>query len=218
MVKEMVTTRTIPQSMTADEWAALPEDIPGELVNGALVAEEMPDFVHENVVAWLVAVLRAWLRPKGGWVAGSNAKLTLSADKGRMPDVIAYFPNRRPEPRGPIRIPPDIAVEVVSRAPSDVRRDRVTKLGEYAAFGISQYWIVDPQLRTFEILMRGADSLYVHMRSAESGVLDEIPGCEGLVLDLDAFMGGARRTRRTRRLSRSLYTDTGHDVGAGALR
>lgn len=172
--------------MTTDEWAALAEDIPGELVNGALVEEELPDFVHEDVVAWLVAVLRAWLRPKGGWVAGSNAKLALSEDRGRSPDVIAYFPSRRPEPRGPIRLPPDIAVEVVSRSPSDVRRDRVTKLAEYAAFGISQYWIVDPQLRTFEILVRSEKGLYEHTRSAESGLL-EIPDCDDLKLDLDAL-------------------------------
>ena len=172
--------------MSVDEWAALGEDISGELVNGALVEEELPDFIHEDVVAWLVVVLRAWLRPKGGWVAGSNSKLALSEDKGRSPDVIAYFPSRRPEPRGPIRLPPDIAVEVVSRSPSDVRRDRVTKLGEYASFGISQYWIVDPQLRTFEILVLGEKGLYEHTLSRESGLL-EIPNCDGLTLDLDAL-------------------------------
>ena len=171
--------------MTVDEWVALPEDVSGELVDGMLVEEEMPDFVHEDVVVWLTAQLRAWLRPRGGWVAGSNAKLALTEDKGRMSDVLVYFPGRRPEPRGPIRTPPDIAVEVVSRGPRDVRRDRVTKLGEYAAFGIAFYWIVDPQLRTFEILVRSLDGLYVHTVSAESGVLQSIPGCDGLTLDLD---------------------------------
>lgn len=173
--------------MTVDEWAALPEDEPGELVDGVVVEEEVPDFVHEDVVAWFIELLRAWLRPRGGWVGGSNAKLAIGEKRGRMPDVLAYFPGRRPEPRGAIREPPDVAVEVVSRSPSDGRRDRVTKLGEYAAFGIPQYWIVDPQLRTLEVLLLGAEGLYVHARSAEGGVLDDIPGCEGLVLDLDAL-------------------------------
>lgn len=159
----------------------------GEFVDGVLVEEEASDFVHEDIVAWLVTLLRSWLRPQGGWVAGSNAKLVVSETRGRMPDVLAYFPSRRPEPRGPIRTPPDIAIKVVSRAPRDGRRDRVTKLMEYAAFGISQYWIVDPQLRTFEILGLGSEGLYVHLRSADADVLKDIPNCDGLVLDLNAL-------------------------------
>lgn len=183
----MVIPHSLPQPLTADQWAALPEDVPGELVGGTLVEEEVPDFVHEDVVAWLVAALRVWLRPKGGWVAGSNVKLAIAADQGRMPDVIAFFAGRRPPARGPLRIPPDIAVEVVSPAPSDVRRDRITKLTEYAEFGIAQYWLVDPQLRTFEVLVLSPERLYIHARSAEAGMLRDLPGCDGLVLDLDTL-------------------------------
>ncbi|WP_246268126.1 Uma2 family endonuclease [Acrocarpospora macrocephala] len=36
-----------------------------------------------------------------------------------------------------------LAVEVVSPGSSSERNDRVRKVGEYAAVGISQYWIVD---------------------------------------------------------------------------
>ena len=39
--------------MTLEEWAAMPEDDEGELVDGVLVEEEMPDLTHETVVAWL---------------------------------------------------------------------------------------------------------------------------------------------------------------------
>lgn len=39
--------------MNFEEWAAMPEDEPGELVDGRLEAEEVPDLVHELVVSWL---------------------------------------------------------------------------------------------------------------------------------------------------------------------
>src|SRR5262249_47458616 len=38
-----------------------------------------------------------------------------------------------------------LVVEVVSSGSSSERTDRVRKVGEYAAVGISQYWIVDQQ-------------------------------------------------------------------------
>lgn len=57
-----------------------------------------------------------------------------------------YLPGYPPLPRhGAVRVPPDVAVEVVTPTPRDVRRDRVEKVDDYAAFGVRYYWIVDPE-------------------------------------------------------------------------
>jgi Uma2 family endonuclease len=177
-----------PPELTLDEWFDLPEDEPGELVDGLLEEEEVPDYLHEHLVVFLTSAFHNWIFPQGGLVAGSDAKFAVSARSGRKPDLSVYLPgSRRPPARGLVRVPPDIAVEIVSPKPRDGRRDRVEKLADYAAFGIRWYWLLDPQLRSLEILELDAQGRYSHVLGAGAGTLRQIPGCEGLTLDLDAL-------------------------------
>lgn len=176
-----------PREMSLEEWADMPEDEPGELVNGQLVEEEVADNPHEVIVSWLLHVLSNWARPRKGLVLGSEAKYALAEGRGRKPDLSMFFARDRKLPRkGAIRTPPDLMVEVVSPTPRDGRRDRVEKLREYAKFGLRWYWIVDPRLRSLEILRLGDDGHYANVVSAADGVI-EVPSCEGLTIDLDAL-------------------------------
>lgn len=173
--------------LSVDDWAALPEDEPGELVDGRLEEEEVADLVHETVVSWLIGVLRAWMIGRGGYVFGSDVKYGMSEKRGRKPDVTVHFPGGARLPRrGPVRVAPQIAVEVLSPTPRDGRRDRVDKPDEYAAFGILYYWIIDPEERTLEFFELGPDGRYVRALGAAEGTIAP-PGCEGLSLDLDSL-------------------------------
>jgi len=42
-------------------------------------------------------------------------------------------------------------------------------------------------LRSLEILELEAQGRYLHVLGASTGMLEKIPGCEGLTLDLDAI-------------------------------
>jgi len=171
--------------MTAAEWLSLPEDEPGEFVEGWLVEEEVPDLIHEVIVAALIQLFRNWIAPARGIVAGSDVKLSLQRG-GRKPDVCVFLPGKAPPRRGAVRVPPDIVVEVVSPTPRDGRRDRVEKFDEYAAFGVRFYWLVDPELRSVEVfeLVQGR---YARVLGQTSGRVESVPGCDGLLLDIDAL-------------------------------
>ncbi|HEX4960347.1 MAG TPA: Uma2 family endonuclease [Thermoanaerobaculia bacterium] len=168
------------------EWFGLEEDERGELVDGHLVEEEEPSYAHEILVILLGSLLRGWFVPRGGFVGGSDAKLAVGPKQGRKPDLTVYLAGTPLPPRsGIITQPPDIAIEIVSPTPRDGRRDRVEKVGEYATFGVRYYWIIDPQLRSLEILERGPQGRYEHLLGATEGNV-AIPGSDGFVLDLDA--------------------------------
>ncbi len=197
MGQEALIEPTDATEMTLAEWLDMPEDEPGELVDGRLAEEEVPGYIHEVIVAFLARILGNWAFPDGGLVAGSDAKFILPSKRGRKPDLTVFFPGSQfPARQGGIEVPPDLAVEIVSPSPRDGRRDRVDKVADYAAFGIRYYWIVDPQLRSLEILELGSNRLYSHVLGASSGVLDSLPGCKGLTLDLDELWTAVDRLER----------------------
>lgn len=186
MTELAVVEQLLGPRLALEEWADLPEDVPGELVEGRLVEEEMPDYLHEVLVAWLARELGNWAEGVDAIVGGSEAKLALSATRGRKADLTVYFAGRRPPARGVVGVAPDIAVEVVSSTPRDQRRDRREKMEEYAEFGILYYWLVDPQRRSVEIYELDGDS-YTRRVHGGDGAIRGVPGCPGLSLDLDAM-------------------------------
>jgi Uma2 family endonuclease len=171
--------------MTVEEWGKLDEDIEGELVNGLLEEEEMATFLHEIVVMWLAQALRSWVRRRHGYIAGSEAKIAVGPRRGRKPDLSVYLRGKAPALADTlVRTPPHLVVEVISPRPRDARRDRVEKISDYALAGVSYYWILDPQLRTLEILEREVSGRFRVVVSRSGGKF-RIPGCPGFVLNLD---------------------------------
>jgi Uma2 family endonuclease len=68
-----------------------------------------------------------------------------------QPDVIYLAEDRLPAIEDQIQGPPSLVVEVLS--PSTANRDRQEKLDLYARFGVPEYWIVDPEMRSIDFLV-----------------------------------------------------------------
>ena len=188
---------TAASRMTVDEWANLDDAVRGELVDGQLVEEEVVTYAHESAALWLAVVFHGFLVPRGGFVYGPEAKIAIREDRGRKPDVKVWWPGSR-APRGSARVArmaPDVAVEVMTHTPRDERRDRVEKRADYAAIRVKQYWLVDAEARTVEILQRSRNGRYVQILAASEG-RHEIPGWGGFVLDLDAMWAEVDRADR----------------------
>jgi Uma2 family endonuclease len=80
-------------------------------------------------------------------------------------------------------------VEILS--PGTRRHDLDTKRALYARFGVQEYWIVDPDARTFSVLALASDK-FEPVPSGESGAITSrvLPG---LTLALkDVFAGFER--------------------------
>ena len=130
---------------TWDDFVALDEDDPRELIDGQLIEVEVPTDVHEYIVWRLCAFLAAWAVPrKAGIGFASGYKVRITDRRGVMPDVQFYRAGNRAAGRtrlGLVSGHPDLAVEIVSD--SSARYDRMTKLAFYASIGVPEYWIVD---------------------------------------------------------------------------
>jgi len=176
--------------VTLEEWAALDEDDSSELVDGMLEEAEMTSVTHEVVVAWLLSLLVPYFRARGGVALGSGVKLAISPRRGRMGDIVCFDRGQRLPARGVVQVPPYVVVEVISEGGHNQRRDRVAKVTDYAAFGVRYYWLIDPEVRSLEILELGADGRYVHALGASEGKVTSVPGCPDCVLDLDDLWAG----------------------------
>ncbi len=189
MIRVMSSAATVARRrrLTLDDWFALDEDDSRELVDGVLEEAEVTTFLHETVVTWLILLLGTYFRTRGGFVGASGVKLVVGRDRGRIPDVICYAAGNRPEADGLVRVAPDIVIEVVSRGHRNARRDRIEKPLDYAACGAKQYWLVDPQLRSFEIWKLGPKRRYARVAAVTKGAISRIPGLVGLRVDVDAL-------------------------------
>ena len=124
-----------------------PEGMKGDLIDGQAIIDRSITKVHERVQAFLLSVLRIYVRTKGlGEVLGSKTTMRVDDENGYEPDVFFLRQDRldlfgEKDIRGPV----DVAVEIVS--PSSGKRDRGTKFDGYERAGVAEYWLVDPERR-----------------------------------------------------------------------
>ena len=170
------------------DFLALGEDDPRELIDGILLEIDVPNKKHEWIVATLVWLLNAWVRPRAaGTVLASGYKIRVSEGRGVMPDV-QYIRSGRESILGDEAMvggAPDLVVEVVSA--SSARYDRVQKLAWYAAIGVGEYWIVDPDVQTLEQHVLGADGRFAVAATLGGGDVfrpELFPGLEVALADL----------------------------------
>lgn len=144
----------------------------------------MPTQTHERIVATLIAILGHWCWvEKAGRVLASSYKIRIDEHRGVMPDVQFYRTSNLPkgQEEGLERGRPDLVVEVIS--PTSRSKDSVRKLHDYAAIGVPEYWLVDPEAQTLEQLIL-REGIYSIVQALDADAVFRPAGFEGLEIPL----------------------------------
>ena len=128
-----------------------------EIIEGDLYEMPSPTSVHAATIINLIALLLPIVARIRGRLFTAPLDVFIPGGDPVQPDVLVALPDgqARVELRG-IEGPPDLVIEVVS--PSNRGRDLLTKRALYARAGVREYWLVNPEARTIEILSLDRDA------------------------------------------------------------
>ncbi len=182
------------RAMTLQEYldAEVEEGYRYELARGVLEVSEVPNDPHGVIVFNFYCALTTYHRAHPGMIyrfggAGEFQLLMPEMVSGRHPDVAVALQVTTPDARG--RRPASFAVEVVSDGAEARERDYVTKREEYLAYGLAEYWNVDPRQRRATILVDEGDDWTEREAKGEGSAASTV--LPGLVVPLADLWAGA---------------------------
>lgn len=143
--------------LTAKDLDGLPHewDTRYELIEGVLFMSRRPSFEHQDVIARVVAKLRATVLDHGGKIVSEPGIVWDEEGEDNVsPDLVIVFGNV-PAPGEELRVCPQIVVEVLSKGEENRRRDLEAKRGLYWRRGALEYWVLDSEARQALRLSRG---------------------------------------------------------------
>lgn len=132
-----------------------------EYLQGSLQILPMPTALHQAIAFVLANLLVAWSKPDtlartklAPFRVRLNDKLYREPDVCFMRGINAHCRNNR------FWIGADLVAEIISD--SNKAHDLQTKLAEYAAAGIPEYWIIDPDRKTISIFSLASGNYVLH--------------------------------------------------------
>ena len=172
--------------MTAEQFDRLPEEEGRryELLDGELIEVASANPEHNGIETCMLAELWPYLRRTGWGMAIPDTEFDLGLDKRLRPDIAVIRAERwsRMNRRAiPVKIVPDIAVEIVS--PCEYAKELDGKVRAYLGAGVVEVWVIYPDGR----------HMFVHTstevrHSTEQGRIESslLPGWSMTLADLFA--------------------------------
>lgn len=148
-----VAPRYEPQTgnLTYDDYLRMPAGLRYELVEGQIRTVPSPRQDHQSALLNLATALRMWIKTTGeGKVLMAPFDVLLSQDTVVQPDILFISKARQAIAEQPyVNGAPDLVVEILS--PSTENWDRITKRRIYSRYGVREFWLVDPEMRSIEV-------------------------------------------------------------------
>ncbi len=140
---------------TVRDFERLPEGAPYQLIAGELIMSPSPVLSHQRIIRRLALRLDDFIQRKQlGEIVLSPMDVYLTEEDVYQPDLIFIRKENVHllDPNDRIRFVPDLVIEVLS--PSTGSFDYSRKKRIYCERGVREYWIIDPEERTIEIMVK----------------------------------------------------------------
>jgi Uma2 family endonuclease len=187
-------TKTRSGCHTFEDFCALVKDgQKADLIDGVIYMASPDNTEADDIFGWLFAVMSIYAEEKKlGRIFGSRVAFRLDEKNSPEPDLsflrIEY--SDRIE-SGRVDGPPDLAIEIVS--PDSVERDYKKKRKQYQRYGVSEYWIFDPEEQKILLLRRNARGRYEEVQPRRGKYYSKV--LPGFWLDPDWFWKEPRPSR-----------------------
>jgi len=172
-------------SWSVEDYLRLDTSMLVEYTDGFIRVLPMPSILHQWIVRFLFEIFNGYVSERQlGEVFFAPLPVALTSTTYREPDIVFVRPRHiqsmNNHPTGA-----DLVVEVVSAGEESRKRDYEQKRREYAAAGIAEYWIVDPQEKKITMLALDGCDYRAHgvFHSGDIATSHLLPG---LKIDVDA--------------------------------
>jgi len=188
-------TEAAPQARrryTYDELVAeMPETTqPHELWDGELIMSPTPSFFHQEISLRFYRALFDHVAKGGlGKVVAAPIDMVLSVHRAVQPDVVFISKERLGIIERVIMGPADLVMEVISLGGRN--RDRIEKRDLYEQHGVKEYWIIDPEPETVDVLVlvNGRYELALRGQRGQIAASKILPGFE---ISVDSVFAGEK--------------------------
>ena len=174
--------------LTYADYVRFPDDgLRHEIIDGEHYVTPSPATQHQRIVRNLLYLIQSHLEMQPlGEVFCAPFDALLSEFDIVVPDLI-YLSNERSQflTSKNLQGPPDLVIEILS--PSTRSRDKRLKHALYERVGVTEYWVVDPELDLVEVHRRAAERFAPAIRVNRPSVLTT-PLLPGLELPLDRVL------------------------------
>ncbi len=142
--------------LSADDFFALDDDgCHYELIDGVVCMSPSPTRRHQEILTDLTVLIGHYLadHPVGRLIVEVDVHFGAGLSGGDLvyrPDITFLRAERVSSAGDPMRVVPDLVVEIVS--PSSRRFDNETKRFDYERLGVCEYWIIDHEQESMQFL------------------------------------------------------------------
>lgn len=149
------------------------EEQKAEFINGEIVVHSPVKLRHNRSSSLLHRLLSAYVDTHDLGVVGHEKLLITLTRNDYEPDV-CFFGQAKAQHFLPdqIKFPaPDLAIEILSSSTAD--NDRGIKFRDYAAHGVTEYWIIDPTAEVVEQYILQGEEYELRIKS-NSGEIQSV--------------------------------------------